>query len=120
MTNYINEAVYGAFTAGICLYHAKRFNAQKTVNHAAYFALSCAFGFFLVWISRWNWWFAGALFCFRIWFYNPFLNLLRDKSFFYTHAKGPDSSWMDARIGDSYPYFFAFAIGGFIILQFWL
>lgn len=118
MTNYINEAIYAAFTAAVCLYHAKRFNDQKTVNHAAYFALSCGFGLFLVWISRWNWWFAAALFCFRVWFYNPFLNRLRGRLFFYTHAKGPNSSWIDAHLGDKYPYFFWLALAGFIFIQF--
>lgn len=118
MSNYIYEALYLAFTTGIVAYHAWRFNHGKTVDHALYALLCAGLGMLFVYLQGFNWYLAGALFNFRIWFYNPMLNYFRHKPFFYTHASGPNSSWVDSKIGDWYPVFFGVSLAIFIYLQF--
>lgn len=52
--------------------------------------------------------------------YNPILNKIRDKDFFYLSVQGENPSWFDRielKWKDAYPYVWAASLAGFIALQ---
>lgn len=116
---YIGELIFAMVHVWIADYQAQRFDAQKTISHFWW-----AFAVGVMVVGAWlltdkNYLFALALVMERIWFFNPTLNLLRKKSFFYTNSS-KNGSWIDAHIGNIYPYIFVISLSVFIFLQFFI
>lgn len=115
---YIGEVLFFFGNMAIADYHASLFDHQKKINHTFWaLVVGVVIGVF-TWASRWDWWFAGALLAERMWCFNPMLNLIRHKPFFYVHSDKVGGSWLDSKIGNAYPYVFATSLAGFIIAQF--
>jgi len=118
MTPVIDEILFMCMNLAIASYHAERFDANKKINHTFWaIVVGIVIGMF-TWVSRWDWFLCGALVMERIFAFNPLLNFLRKprKPFFYTHSS-PNGSWLDSKIGNSYPYVFMGALAGFIALN---
>lgn len=119
---YIGEVLFFFLNLALADYHAGQFDAGKTINH--FFWAICtgiAIGVF-TYVSKWNWWFCGALVFERLWCFNPMLNFLRKpkKPFFYTHSDKVGGSWMDSVIGNAYPFIFGASLIGFITFQWFI
>lgn len=116
---YIGEILFFFVNLAIADYHASRFAIDKSINHTFWAAIVGALIVGATWISGWNWWFGLALLMQRTWCFNPILNLIRQKPFFYTNS-GKGGSLMDRFAGKYYEYVFGFSLIVFIVLQFTL
>ncbi len=118
---YVGEFLFFCGNLALADYHASQFNKDKTISHTLWFCIMVFIVALFTWVSRWNWYFCGSLVLERIWAFNPLLNYFRKprKPFFYTHS-GKGGSWIDSKIGNSYPYIFVGSLIGFVILQFYI
>lgn len=119
MTLFINEGLFLVFNYIIIRIHARRFDKNIPINSGFHFWWGLAtvvVGTILVWLSHWNWWFAGALVAMRAWAYNPLLNMVRHppKPWFYLATKDAHNSAIDKMVYSWYH------VGWFIALAAWL
>jgi hypothetical protein len=89
---------FGAIMS-IAEYHAHLFIANKKINNSFHFWWACAYfipAFYVALVMFDNWYLLAAFTAERFFFYNPLLNLMRNKTFFYlSTASGNSSSWWD-------------------------
>jgi len=117
---YIGELLFLCGNLALADYHAHRFDQQKPINHTLWAFVVGVVIFLFTYVSKWNLYFCGALVLERVWCFNPMLNLIRHKPFFYTHSEKVGGSWIDAKIGNWYPYIFVASLIGFLILQYYI
>jgi len=117
---YIGEVLFLFGNVAIADYHAGKFDAGKSINHTFWaFVVGSVILLFTI-VSKWNWWYGGALLLERMWCFNPVLNLIRKKPFFYVHSDKVGGSLLDSIIGNAYPYVFISSLAGFVTLQFFI
>lgn len=119
MAPTIDEILFLCVQLAIAKYHAECFDEGKSINHTFWaIVVGILIGLF-TWVSKWDWYLCGALVLERIWCFNPLLNLLRhpSKPFFYTHSQKVGGSWLDSKIGNSYPYIFMGSLAAFIAVN---
>lgn len=106
----------------ICAIHAKRFADNKAIGLWFHFIWGCVYfipATFLAWQMS-SYWLAGAFVIERFVFYNPILNRMRGKAFFYLSVNSQTPSWWDSiEIGwrNAYPYVWIFSCVAFMIIQ---
>jgi hypothetical protein len=113
---YLGEILFILINAWIADYQAHQFAVGKSISH---FFWAAVIGFLIAggwYVEHADYWFAGALLLERVWAFNPMLNKFRNKPFFYTHS-GKNGSWIDAHIGDSYPWIFVTALAAFMVIN---
>lgn len=119
---YGNQLIFLIFNYIVIRIHARRFDKNIPINSGFHFwwgLATVAAGTILVWVSHWNWWFAGALVAMRAWFYNACLNLVRHKPLFYLSSNDKHNSFFDKLVyGKGYvPLWFAMVIC-WLVLQY--
>ena len=114
---YIAEILFLMIQVWVADYQSQQFDAGKSISHTLWAAIMGAIIVVAWYICGKDYWLALALVLERTWSFNPILNLFRSKPFFYTNS-GKGGSWMDAHIGNRYPYIFVISLAGFIYLQF--
>jgi hypothetical protein len=80
---------------GLALWQAGRFAAGIAVSHTFWAAAVLAEIILLSFFSKHKWAMAAKLILERIIVFNPVLNLIRHRPFFYTNASG---SWLDGHL----------------------
>ncbi len=101
---------------GIALYQASLFAAQLAISHALWAFIVALEIILLVAFGKKKWALAISLVLERIIIFNPALNLIRHKGFFYT---SPSGSWMDAALGkNAYGWVFLAAVILLMALKF--
>jgi hypothetical protein len=99
MTIYDKLFITGTLWAFIvcqCIYQAARFRKHKTINHAWHSILYGAFAALFLFGYLSDWWRLGLLIlATRIAVFDPTLNLIRRKPFFYNDTAGSTESWTD-------------------------
>ena len=120
----IIEAIFILLIVVVCLVHAWWFSRNIPTGVWFHFLFAMAYVVPMIWIG-WFWqhniWLVVALVALRFVLYNPLLNLMRDKPFFYLSVNNSNPSWWDSleiHWSNLYPYIWAGSIVGFIILQF--
>lgn len=120
---FINEAIFLLFNYIVIRIHARRFDKNIPIGAGFHFwwgfATALA-GTGLVWLSHWNWWFAGALLALRAWVYNPVLNYSRHprKPLYYLSTNDKHNSFIDSIVYRWYKIGWTIALGGWLFLQY--
>ena len=97
---------------GTCVIHAHRFAANKSVGplfHTIWAVIYFAPLLLISWFEA-SWVLALAFVIERFFFYNPVLNLIRHRPFFYLSVKSDHPSWWDEleiKWRAAYPYVWA-------------
>lgn len=115
----IGEILFAAINIAIAYYHAGQFAKGETISHSFWAFVIAVIIIGFTWVEKWDFLFAGCLIAERIWLFNPALNLIRHKPFFYV-ATGKTAHWFDDTFGKYYQYIFIVAILLFIVAQFFL
>lgn len=127
--SWIIEIVFAILNFYIAKLHAEKFNENIPINsifHEVWAGIILVFLTCALVLTHFNWWLFAALILFRLWFFSPMLNYLREprKPFFYLHGESVNGSFIDtfqeSIIGNAYPWFWLGYLVTFIILQFFL
>lgn len=115
MTLYLNQLIFLIINYIIIRIHARRFDKNIPINSGFHFwwgLATIAVGVVLVWVSHWNWWFAGALIAMRAWVYNPLLSYSRHPHmpFFYISKNDKHNSFLDTLVYREYKIWWFIAL----------
>ena len=117
--NYLFEIGMLGVIIGICAIHAKRF--RDNIPTGDWFHILWALIYFIpcvVMCLLWgSWWLAAAFVAERMVFFNPVLNKMRGKSFFYT-GNTVTGSVIDKILGKAFPIVWGISVIIFVFIQF--
>lgn len=110
---------------GICCIHANRFHQNIPIGKWFHFLWGCVYAApsaFFAWQMH-SWWLLGAFTIERFVFYNPILNLIRQRKFFYIVADNSKPGFWDkieVWWANFYPYIWGLGVLAFIAIQFYI
>lgn len=107
---------------GIAKYHANLFQKNKPIGplfHAIWAAIYFVIPAGLSWYLH-SWWLIGAAVLLRFVAYNPILNTIRKKNWFYLHSGDNGSLWDDFENAwaETYVWIWSICLLGFVAYQF--
>lgn len=124
--NYLYEIAMLAMIVAVCKIQAGIFAKNTSIGTWFHVLWACPFAGYVIvlfFITHHNYWLSAALALEHFAFFNPILNYIRQKPFFYLGVKTKTEAWTDIvleAIDNAYPIIWVAIVLLFIVTQFYI